>query len=228
VVRAQLGAQPARRVESEQAPWRGSGARGPAGGEVPVSAEDERRRAAALAETEALAAAEQRCAPASRRRGTRRRVADALSKLRAEEARRSSVLARRQRLEKEQRSCSNSTSRSRQAIGEARGQALAAAIETMEATRSDREARWRSARRCAQALDAARAEAHRSPRCGAPGRPETPVAAHAERNDPRCAGAQPRAGDTLTSACSELEQAHRRQRQRRWTRCASTSRSSSP
>jgi chromosome segregation protein len=131
--------------------------------EVAGLGNDERVCASALAQTEeALVAAEESLRACRRRlEEIGRRRAEALSKLRAEEAKQEQVLARRQRLEKEQNELRSQFEQEQAAIGEARGK-LAAAIETMEGDTADREARLAQRDALRSALDAARADAHRS------------------------------------------------------------------
>ncbi|MEM9316214.1 MAG: chromosome segregation protein SMC, partial [Pseudomonadota bacterium] len=129
--------------------------------ELEALAADEAKARAALAEAEsAMETAELEL---RRSRGHAAEVAgqkaDALARLRAEEARHEQVLARRERLEKEQSDLRGQFEHEQQAVAEARGM-LAAAIETMEGDTADRETRLAQRDSLRSALDAARAEAH--------------------------------------------------------------------
>lgn len=87
--------------------------------------------------------------------------ADALARLRAEEARQEQVLARRERIEKELQDVRGQHEQEQTSIGEARTQ-LAAAIEAMDGDASAREARLAEREQLRAALDEARREAHAS------------------------------------------------------------------
>ncbi|MEE4279026.1 MAG: chromosome segregation protein SMC [Halieaceae bacterium] len=87
--------------------------------------------------------------------------ADAMARLRAEEARQEQLLARRERLEKEQGDLRGQFEHEQAAVAEAR-QRLASAIEDMERDTADRDERLSRRDALRSQLDAARAAAHQS------------------------------------------------------------------